>query len=343
MEYRNLGRTGVKVSALSLGCWVFGDRVMPKEGKAIIAASLDAGINFIDTANYYGRPPGASEDIIGDALRESGKRDRVILATKVYQVVDASDPNGRGVSRRHIIAECEKSLRHLKTDYIDLYYLHRLDPQVAIDEPLRALDDLCRSGKVRYIGASTSPAWSFVESLWASKELGLNRFIAETPPYNLLDRSIEREVVPMAQTFGVAINPWTPLAGELLAGGYKRGKPAPPGSRGADPDPRHVRLQSQRFNERVFDVLDVLEPMAKEKSCTVAELALAWVLRQPGITSPIVGMEHVAEVASTLKALDVNLTPEDHARIDKVSPPNGAVSSFYNTEPANFAPHPHRF
>ena len=343
MEYRSLGRTGVQVSAISLGCWVFADRVMPKEGKAIIAGALDAGINFIDTANYYGRPPGGSEAIIGDALRESGKRDRVILATKVYQVVDTTDPNGRGVSRRHIIAECEKSLKALRTDYIDLYYLHRLDPQVAIDEPLRALDDLCRSGKVRYIGASTSPAWSFVESLWASKELGLNRFIAETPPYNLLDRSIEREVVPMAQTFGVAVNPWTPLAGELLAGGYRRGQPPPAGSRGADPDPRHVKLMKQRFNDRVFDVLDVLEAMAREKSCTVAELALAWVLRQPGITSAIVGMEHAPEIASSLKALDIGITAEDRARLDAVSPPGGAVSSFYNTDPANFAPHPHRF
>ena len=169
MEYRSLGRTGVKVSPLCLGCWMFGDRASKEESVAILNTAFDAGINFLDTSNVYGGEIGRSESIIGEVVKAQGNRDKLVIATKVYFPVDLEDPNGRGISRRSIIAECEKSLRRLGSDYIDLYYMHRLDPEVPVDEPLRALDDLIRQGKVRYIGTSTTSAWQFVESLWVSR------------------------------------------------------------------------------------------------------------------------------------------------------------------------------
>ena len=213
LEYRNFGRTGVKVSNLCLGCMMFGGKTNAPDSYAIIDRAIDAGINFLDTANVYSR--GKSEEITGDALKRNGKRQNVILATKVHGQM-GEDPNQFGNSRRHIIEQCEASLRRLQTDYIDLYQIHRPQPDIPIDETLRAMDDLIRSGKVRYIGTSTFAAWQVVESLWISKELGLNRFICEQPPYHILDRRIERELIPMAQTFGMAVIPWSPLAGGML-------------------------------------------------------------------------------------------------------------------------------
>src|SRR3954464_6883874 len=193
MEHRQLGRTGVQVSVLCLGCMMFGGKTGPEESYAIIDRGIEAGINFLDTANVYSR--GRSEEVTGEALKRNGKRQSVVLATKVHGVMADDDPNMQGNSRRHIIEQCEASLRRLQTDYIDLYQIHRPQSDIPIDETLRALDDLIRAGKVRYIGTSTFEAWQVVESLWASKELGLNRFICEQPPYHILDRSIERELV----------------------------------------------------------------------------------------------------------------------------------------------------
>src|SRR5207302_5419039 len=195
-------------SPLTLGCMMFGGKTSPEDSARIIDRALDAGINFLDTANVYNE--GRSEEATGAALKRNGQRARVILATKVHRPMDATDPNAAGLSRRHIIAECEASLRRLQTDYIDLYQIHRPEPNTPIDETLRALDDLIRAGKVRYIGTSTFGAWQVVEALWASKELGLNRFVTEQPPYNILDRRVERELVPMAQTFGIGLLPWSP-------------------------------------------------------------------------------------------------------------------------------------
>ncbi|MCA9926906.1 MAG: aldo/keto reductase, partial [Anaerolineales bacterium] len=203
MEYRNLGRTGVKVSPLCLGAMNFGMAAEEKESIEIIDAALDVGINFIDTANVYSR--GVSEEIVGKALRQKGKRDRIVLATKVWARMDDNDPNAQWGTRRHIIEQCEASLKRLQTDTIDLYQIHRPSSEYPIDETLRALDDLIRDGKVRYIGTSTFAAWQIVESLWVSREYGLNRFVCEQPPYNLLDRRIEREMLPMAQTYGIGI------------------------------------------------------------------------------------------------------------------------------------------
>jgi aryl-alcohol dehydrogenase-like predicted oxidoreductase len=206
MDYRNLGRTGVKVSQLCLGTMMFGRSANEKDSIAIIHHALDHGINFVDTANAYSG--GTSERYVGKALG-GGRRARTVLATKVFFPLDQHDLNGRGLSRRHIVQACEASLERLGTEWIDLYQLHRAQSDVPIDETLRALDDLIRAGKVRYIGTSMFAGWKIVEALWAAKELGLNRFVCEQMAYNLLDRTAEREVVPAAQTFGVGLIPWT--------------------------------------------------------------------------------------------------------------------------------------
>ncbi|MGE5481353.1 MAG: aldo/keto reductase [Bacteroidota bacterium] len=333
MEYRNLGRTGVKVSPLCLGCMLFGGRTEEADAIRIIDRALDAGINFIDTANVYNR--GRSEEVVGKALRQNGKRDRVVLATKVHGRMADDDPNAWGNSRRHIIEQCEASLRRLQTDYIDLYQIHRPGSDVPIDETLRALDDLIRAGKVRYIGTSTFAAWQVVESLWVSKELGLNRFVTEQPPYHLLDRRIERELIPMAQTYGLGIIPWSPLAGGFLTGKYNRDQKPPEGSRYDEHSARE-----DMFSEQAFAVLDVVRELAAAKGCTPSQLALAWVVQQPGVASPIIGPRTMEQLEDNLGALQVTITDEDRASLDKVAPPGRAIVPYYQ---ADFGPHKFRW
>lgn len=327
MEYRSLGRTGMQVSALCLGCMNFGWGTDEDASIRIIHAALDAGINFLDTANVYGR--GASEEITGKALAVAGKRDRVVLATKVHARMADDDPNAWGNHRYTIMRECEASLRRLRTDHIDLYQIHRPQPSIPIDETLRALDDLIRAGKVRYIGTSTFAAWQLVESLWVAKELGLNRFVCEQPPYNLLDRRIERELIPMCRTYGFGVIPWSPLAGGLLTGKYRRGEGGPPGSRYEKGAPE------TRATARAFDVIEHLVEMASEKGCTPAQLALAWCLQQPGVTSPIIGPSRLDQLTDNLNALDVEVTEEDRKRIDQFTEPGGVVGAYYE---ADFGP-----
>jgi aryl-alcohol dehydrogenase-like predicted oxidoreductase len=322
-DYRLFGRTGVKVSPLTLGCMMFGRRTPLDESIRIIDRAIEAGINVLDTANGYSR--GKSEEFTGEALGRNGKRSRIFLATKVHFPMSDDDPNQQGVSRRHIIEQAEASLRRLKTDYVDLYQIHRPHPEVAIDETLRALDDLVRSGKVRYIGTTTFAAWQVVEGLWASKDLSLNRFVSEQPPYNLLDRRIERELIPVAQTYGLALIPWSPLAGGLLTGKYRRDQPAPEGSRYSDPGPVQVR----RFTKTSFDVIEPLSALAVEKGIPLSQLALAWVVQQPGVTSPIVGPRTLEQLEDALKALEVTLTADDLKRIDAIIPPGTHVAPFY--------------
>ena len=336
MEYRPFGRTGMQVSPFTLGCMNFGRGASLDESCAIIDHALDAGLNVFDTANVYSR--GRSEEFVGEALQRNGRRDRVILATKVHGVMDDDDPNAYGNHRRHIIQQCEASLRRLQTDYIDLYQIHRPDPYIPIDETLRALDDLVRSGKVRYLGASTFAAWQHVEALWAAKELGLNRFVSEQPPYHILERRIERELIPMAQTYGIAIIPWSPLGGGLLAGRYRRGQTVPDDARFQESDPR-VRTRHM-FADTTFDAIEALEALAAEKGCTVSQLALAWVAGRPGVTSAIIGPRTMAHLDDNLAALEVELSVEDRARIDEFSPPGRAITPFYV---ADFGPHPHRW
>ena len=266
MEYRSLGRTGIQVSKLCLGCMNFGGPANETDSAEIINASIEAGINFLDTANVYNR--GKSEEIVGKTLKQKGKRDKIVLATKVHGVMDENEPNAKGNSRRHIIQQCEASLRRLQTDYIDLYQMHRPTADVPIDETLRALDDLIKSGKVRYIGTSCYASWQLVESLWVAKELGLNRFICEQPPYHLMDRRPERQLVPMCLTYGTAIIPWSPLVGGLLTGKYKRGNKYPEGSRFK----RSSQWADQVLTDKVFDALEAFEKIAQEKGCTINQL-----------------------------------------------------------------------
>lgn len=329
MQYRNLGRTGVKVSPLCLGCMMFGGKTEESASMNIIDRALDVGINFVDTANVYSR--GSSEEVVGKAFKRNGKRDRTVLATKVHGVMDDDDPNAQGNNRRHIIEQCEQSLRRLQTDYIDLYQIHRPSSDEPIDETLRALDDLIRAGKVRYIGTSTYAAWQLMESLSVSKELGLNRFVTEQPPYHLLDRRIERELVPFAQTYGFGIIPWSPLAGGFLTGKYQRGAGSPVDSRyGAQQGGRNV------LTDEAFDVLDAVQALADEKGCTAGQLSLAWNMHQPAITAPIIGPRTMEQLEDNLGALDVEVMDDDCKRLDEVAPPGRATVPYYE---ADFGPH----
>ncbi len=329
MEYRNLGRTGVKVSPLCLGCMNFGRRTEPQDAYEIIDKALEAGINFLDTANVYTR--GRSEEITGQALKRNSMRDRVVLATKVHGKMSDDDPNMQGNSRRHIIRQCEASLRRLETDRIDLYQIHRPQSDIPIDETLRAMDDLIRAGKVRYIGTSTFAAWQVIESLWVSKELGLNRFVCEQPPYHVLERRIERELLPMARTYGLGIIPWSPLAQGMLTGKYQRGRDGPADSRweGREDD-------RGLFCDAAFDALDRVKELAGEKNCTPSQFALAWCMHQPGVTSPIIGPRTMEHLQDNLGALEVEVTDDDRRRIDEVSPPGKCIADFYM---ADFGPH----
>ena len=326
MEYRPLGRTGVKVSELCLGCMTFGNTTEPEDSYAIVDRAIDAGINFLDTANVYSR--GRSEEVTGEALKRNGKRSRIVLATKVNGRMADDDPNAAGTSRRHIIEQCEASLERLQTDYIDLYQIHRPRSDTPIDEVLRALDDLIQSGKVRYIGSSTFGAWQLIESLWVSKELGLNRFICEQPPYNILDRRIERELLPMAQTYGIATIPWSPLGGGLLTGKYRTDY-MPDEGRYLN---RESKLWQMRLTPGAFEVIDKLDPIVSEKGCTMAQLSLAWVLGRPGVTSPIIGPRTMEQLEDNLGAIDVPITDDDLAKIDEIVPPGSNVSPFYEAD-----------
>lgn len=349
MEYRSFGRTGVKVSPLCLGCMNFGGRTPEPEASLIIETALDAGINFVDTANVYGHDPanfqvgrGRSEEIVGKVLKEGNRRARVFLATKAHFPM-SSDPNMQGSSRRHLIEACEASLRRLQTDYIDLYQLHHPSNDVPIDETLRALDELIRAGKVRYIGTSSFAAWQIVESLWVAKEYHLNRVVCEQPAYNLLDRRIERELVPMAQTYGIAIIPWAPTAGGFLSGIYQRDSPPPVDSRF---EVFWKGVAPRQFTEAAFAVVDCVAALSHEHRCSSYQLALAWCAAQPGITSPIIGPRTLNQLHDSLQALSVQLTAEDYQRLDAIAPPGRATVPYYGYDGmawVTWGPHTHRW
>lgn len=342
MEYRSLGRTGVQVSALCLGCMNFGFPTPEEESLVLIDAALDQGVNFLDTANVYNR--GRSEEIVGKALKRNGKRARVVVATKVHGRMADDDVLAAGNNRRHIIEQCEASLRRLQTDYIDLYQIHRPDANVPIDETLRALDDLVRSGKVRYLGTSTYPAWRVLESLWAAKELGLNRFVTEQPPYHLLDRSIERELIPLAQTYGLAILPWSPLARGFLSGKYARGQEIPGDSRVARDMQGPLGERTRRhFSDLAYGVLDVVGTIAQEKGCSVSQVALAWCMHQPGVTSPIIGPRTMEHLVDNLGAAQVTITDADRTRLDGVAEPEQAIVPYYTGKNIDFKAPRHRW
>jgi len=330
MEYRSFGRTGVQVSALCLGCMNFGDSnsgADEDESIRIVHTAMDAGINFLDTANVYGR--GRSETITGKSLATDGRRDRVFLATKFYNKMADDDPNAWGSHRFHIVRACEDSLRRLQTDHIDLYQVHRPRLSIPIDETLRALDDLVKQGKVRYIGTSTFAAWQLTEALWAAKELGLNRFVSEQPPYNLLDRRIERELIPYCRTYGVAVIPWAPIAGGLLSGKYRLGQSRPEGAR------YEKGAFANRDNDKALERVERYLELCDAREWVPARFALAWCLAQPGITSPIIGPRSSEQLADYLAAADLKITADDLKEVDGIFEPGTHVSNYYS---ADFGP-----
>ena len=323
MEYRNLGRTGVKVSPLCLGTLNFGAATPEDESIRIIHKAMDAGINFIDTANVYNK--GESERIVGKSLAD-GRRQNTILATK-FHFPQSDDPNDRGNSRRHILQAVDDSLRRLQTDWIDLYQIHRPVMDVPQDETLRALDDLVRQGKVRYIGCSTFPAWMVMEALAISKRLCLTRFVTEQPPYNLLDRRIENELVPLAQRYSLGLLPWSPLAMGILAGRYANAHDFPKNSRAL----RIGSIYAERVTAQAIAAGNKIIPIAKEHGLTPSQLALLWVKDQPAVTSPIIGPRTEAHLDDALPLLEMLLNPELADALDLVVPPGSAAANFHNT------------
>ena len=324
MEFRNLGRTGVKVSPLCLGAMNFGGPTGEEESLQIIDSALNGGINFIDTANVYNA--GESERIVGKALAANGKRDHVVLATKVHGVM-GEGPNERGNTRYHITKACEASLRRLQTDHIDLYQLHRPVMDLPQDESLRALDDLVRAGKVLYIGCSTFPAWKVMEGLATSEKMNLARFISEQPPYNLLDRRIENELIPLAQQYGLAILPWSPLAGGILAGRYDEG--IPDGSRAT----RAGKFFTDRMSNQGIEVARQVGRLAQARGITTAQYALLWCMQQPGVTAPIIGPRTLQHIQDFLPVMDMTLSAEESQQFDALVHPGNAVADFHNSNP----------
>jgi aryl-alcohol dehydrogenase-like predicted oxidoreductase len=317
MNYRTLGTTGVKVSPLCLGAMMFGGWGNPEEedGVRIIHRALDAGINFIDTADVYSR--GESERIVGKALA-GGKRDNVVLATKVHGTM-GEDPNEFGNSRRWIVREVENSLQRLGTDWIDLYQIHRPEADTDIDETLGALTDLVRAGKVRYVGSSTFPASQIVEAQWVAQRRGRERFVCEQPPYSMLVRGIEADVLPTCLRYGMGVIPWSPLAGGWLGGSYRLGQELP-SSRRAERIPTRYDM-SIPDNQRKLEAADALAKLADEAGITLIEMALAFVIRHPAVTAAIIGPRTMEHLESQLTAADVGLTDEVLDRIDEIVPP----------------------
>ncbi len=331
MEYVLLGRTGVRVSPLCLGTMNFGLRTPPQEARRLLAEARSAGINFIDTADVYGAADrdnatgiGESERIIGDCLAETGGRDRIILATKAYFPTDPADPNARGAGRRHLIAACEASLRRLATDYIDLYQLHWPSAEVPLDETLRALDDLIRSGKIRYIGTSNFAPWQIVQSLWISRELGLHRVVSEQAPFSLVLRFSERYLMPMARENGIALLAWSPLWGGFLAGTYPAPGRIPEGSRFSVEYPLWT-IWRRAVQPAAWGLLDLLRTLARARGCTVSQLAIGWILQHPGITSVVIGPRTPDQLRDNLGALEVRLGADDREAIDRLAPAGGLL------------------
>jgi aryl-alcohol dehydrogenase-like predicted oxidoreductase len=322
MELRPFGRTGVQVSPLCLGAMMFGAWGNPDhdESVRIIHRALDAGINFIDTADVYSR--GESEEIVAKALA-GGRREHVFLATKVHGRM-GDDPNQYGNSRHWIMREVEDSLRRLGTDYIDLYQIHRPEPETDIEETLGALTDLVRAGKVRYLGSSTFPASRIVEAQWAARERGLERFVCEQPPYSLLVRGIEADVLPTARRHGMAVIPWSPLAGGWLSGRWRKDR-EPPGSTRAERLPARYDL-SRPENQRKLEVADALARLADEAGLSLIHMALAFVIRHPVVTSAIIGPRTMEQLESQLGAADTRLDDALLDRIDEIVVPGTNVN-----------------
>ena len=314
MQYRTLGRTGIKVSPYALGALALGTSIGNPDhddSARIINKALDAGINFIDTSDVYGE----SEVAVGKAL--NGRRDRVVLATKFSRPI-GDDPNHQGASRRWIMTAVENSLRRLQTDYIDLYQVHRPDPATDIQETLSALSDLIHSGKVRAVGTSAMPASDIVEAQWVAERRGLERFRTDQPPYSILNRGIEREVLPVAQRYGMGILVWGPLGQGMLTGRVRKGQQS---------DLRRAHIFRHLNDERRINVVEQLIPLAEEAGLPMTHLALAFVIAHPGVTSAIIGPHTMEQLDDLLAGVGVTLTDEILDRIDQIVPPGTDVGT----------------
>ncbi len=322
MRMRTLGRTGVKVSPLCLGAMMFGQWGNPDhdESVRIIHRALDAGINFIDTADIYSA--GESEEIVGKALR-GGRRDHVVLATKAYAPM-GDDPNFTGSSRRWLTMEVENSLRRLGTEWIDLYQVHRPDPTADLDEILGALTDLVRAGKIRYFGHSTYPAPLIVEAQWVAERRHRERFVCEQPPYSILARAVEAEVLPVCQQFGIGVIPWSPLAGGWLTGRYRKGQEGVRSHR-ADRVPDRFDMSTPE-NQRKLEAVEQLAVLADDAGISMIDMALGFVLAHPAVTSPIIGPRTMEQLESQLSAAEGKLAGDVLDRIDEIVAPGATLN-----------------
>ena len=326
MHYRPLGRTGIHVSPFALGAMMFSSFGNNDQGEVdrMVGRALDAGINLVDTADAYGD----SEEILGRALK--GRRDEVVLASK-FALPIGDDPNRRGGSRRWILTAVENSLRRLQTDHLDLYQMHRPDPQTDIEETLSALTDLVRSGKVRAIGSSDMPASEMVEAQWVAERRGLERFRVEQPHYSLLDRTIEREVLPVAQRYGMGTVIWSPLASGMLTGRVRRGQ---------ETDLRRSRMFAALRDPRRIDAVEEFIPLAEEAGMSLTHLALGFVISHPGVTAALIGPRTMEHLEDLLPAAEIELSDELLDRIDAIVPPGtgvGRMDQEYDTLPITSA------
>ena len=315
MDYVNLGRSGLKVSRICLGMMTYAPTkwrpwtIEEAEARLFVRHALELGINFFDTADMYAL--GGSEEVTGRALRDFGQRDRVVLATKLFYPLD-DDPNGQGLSRKHVMAAVEGSLRRLGTDYIDLYQIHRWDPNTPIEETLSALDDLVRAGKVRYIGASSMMSWQFLKALYTSDRLGLARFISMQNHYNLVYREEEREMLPLCREEGIGVIPWSPLARGFLAG-----------NRRSRTDADTERGRTDKFGHELYyrpedwTVAERVAEVAAARGVSPSQIALAWILRQPGIHSPIIGASKMYQLDEAVAATALELSDEEARRLEE--------------------------
>ena len=318
MKMRFLGKTGVQVSEICLGTLTFGGRGLygnigvldQKESSVLVDMAIDAGVNFFDTADIYSG--GLSEEILGKAL--GTRRKSVIIATKVRGRTGPG-PNEARLSRHHILEGCDASLKRLGTDYIDLYQVHSFDFNTPLEETLRALDDLVRQGKVRYIGCSNFTGWQLMKALATSDRHGWERFVTLQALYSLLARDLEYELVPLCLDQGLGILPWGPLRGGFLSGKYRRGQPRPTGARLSDPNARFMGFDE----EKGYDIVEELDQIAKEHAATVAQAALNYLLRKPGVTSVIISARTPEQLAENLKTTDWEMTPDEVARLDEVT------------------------
>ena len=336
MEYRSLGRTGAKVSPLCLGTDNFMDPTPEDECENILNAAMDAGINLLDTGDVYA--DGDGERVIGRILKENGRRHEVLIATKVdsgrrqvgFRLEDYREvlgPNEYGQSRLNVIRACEASLKRLQTDYIDLYQIHRPSPDIPVDETLGALNDLVRQGKVRYIGCSTHPAWMVMEAIMLSESKGWARYVTEQPPYNLLDRRIENELIPMSQKWGLGLINWAPMGMGVLAGRYSSGTDYPEGSRA------NLRggFYADRVTQRGVEVGRAFAALAADAGLSAAQLAVLWCKDQPGITAPLIGPRTLQHLEPLIPVLEMRLSDDLRAACDELVPPGSAVVDFHNT------------